>query len=133
MKTTSITTSAIKTLGVFILFMCMGCLTNTLQAQTTERTVTGKVSAADGPLENVGISLKGSTEGTVTDKNGAFTFPKKLSTGDVLVISYLGFKTQEIKLKDDTSFIEVTLEEEYVTFTGAPNSEKPYKSKRSKE
>ncbi|GLB48712.1 hypothetical protein Y10_10800 [Neptunitalea sp. Y10] len=111
----------------------MGCLTNTLQAQTTERTVTGKVSAADGPLENVGISLKGSTEGTVTDKNGAFTFPKKLSTGDVLVISYLGFKTQEIKLKDDTSFIEVTLEEEYVTFTGAPNSEKPYKSKRSKE
>lgn len=57
--------------------------------------ITGIVQDADGrSLIGVAIAIKGTTKGTTTDVNGNFVL--NANKGDVLVVSYIGFKTQEI-------------------------------------
>lgn len=59
------------------------------------------------PLESVTIQVKGTTNGTSTDKTGAF----KLDVPDanaVLVISLVGYKTQEVKVGSN-NFVTVKL------------------------
>ena len=97
-----------------------------------ERTITGVISTEDGPLESANVILKGTQIGTVTNSKGEFTFPKLLKTGDILLISYLGFETQSVKIKADTSVIKLVLSEDLLEFVGALDSNTPYKSKRSK-
>ena len=46
------------------------------------------------PLIGVTILLKGTTKGTVTDFDGKFSI--QASKGDILVVSYIGMRTQEI-------------------------------------
>ena len=58
-------------------------------------TVSGKVADQGDPLPGVTVAIKGTSQGTATDINGAFT----LSVPDanaVLVFSYIGYVTQEI-------------------------------------
>lgn len=131
MKTTAIS-KTMQTLGICLFLMVAVLTSNKAQAQASaEHEVKGIVTGPEGALEDVTIVLKGTTIGTSTDKKGAFTFPKLVSPGDILSFSYLGFQTKEVKIKEDTTFIEVTLTEEYVEFVGAPNSNQPYKSKRN--
>jgi TonB-linked SusC/RagA family outer membrane protein len=61
------------------------------------------------PLPGVSILVKGTNTGTVTDQDGYFTI--KADNGAVLVISYLGFKVQELTIGDQNSY-SVTLEED---------------------
>lgn len=71
-------------------------------------TVTGAVKDADGiPLPGVNILVKGTSNGTQTDFDGQFTI--QAETGETLVFSYLGMKTQEIGVSGDAE-IEVVLE-----------------------
>lgn len=66
--------------------------------------VQGKVTDFTGQaLQGVTIQIKGSASGTSTDANGAFslTVPKSSS---VLVVSYVGFPTQEVQVGNKTSF-----------------------------
>lgn len=101
-----------------------------LETIKKERTIKGNISDSNGPLLGAEVTLKGTKTGVSTDGDGNFTFPKTLNTGDVLVITYLGFKTVNFKIKEDTSFIKVTMTEEVVEIIGALSAEKPYKSKR---
>lgn len=106
------------------------------QAETNsqnERTVKGVISDANGPLESVNVILKGSNTGIVTNEKGEFTFPKPLKAGDILLVSYLGYKTQEVVIRENTTLIKITLEEDLFEFVGALDTNKPYKSKRSKK
>lgn len=60
-------------------------------------TVTGNVADAMGPMVGASIMEKGTTNGTVSDLNGHFTI--KVSSPDaVLVISSIGYTTQEVKV-----------------------------------
>jgi hypothetical protein len=54
-------------------------------------------------VPGVNVYLKGTTEGTYTNANGQFIFPKKLQEGDVLVFSSIGFLTQEFIIPGDVS------------------------------
>ncbi len=94
-------------------------------------TIKGKVSDDKGPLLGVNIVLKGSKIGVITDENGEFTFPKSLSSGDILVFSYLGFEKQNIIIDAKTTYINLLMSSDLVEMMGAPNADKPYKSKRS--
>lgn len=96
-----------------------------------ELTVKGKVTDDNGALPGVNIVLKGSKVGAVTDVNGEFTFPKSLSSGDILVFSYLGYDKQEVKIDSKTTFINLLMSDDVIEMMGAPNTDKPYKSKRS--
>ena len=57
--------------------------------------VSGVVTSADdsGPLPGVSVFVKGGTSGTITDLDGAYNI--KVSAGDVLVFSCIGFKEVE--------------------------------------
>ncbi len=68
--------------------------------------VTGKVLDEDGePLPGASIVVKGTSTGTTTDFDGNYTI--NASTGDVLVVSYIGFTTKEVTVNGST--INVTL------------------------
>lgn len=80
-----------------------------MSAQST--TIHGKVVDNEG-LEVIGatISLKGEKGvGTVTDLDGNFTLKTKDAAKDILVISYIGMKTQKVRVKGKTQ-IDVRME-----------------------
>ena len=117
-------------------FLVLGFLlmTFTIQAQSIEIRGVVKVKSDVGTetLADVNVYLKGTAIGTATNRKGEFKFPRKLNPGDILVFSYLGYKKKAIKLKSSSSFLNVFLEEDDNTLLGALNSNRRYKSKRSK-
>lgn len=58
-----------------------------------EKTVTGKISDASGPLPGVTVIIKGTKTGTQTDFDGKYSI--KATTGAVLQFSFIGFSTTE--------------------------------------
>ena len=79
--------------------------------QQQTRTITGTiVDNTKEPLIGVNIVVKGTTSGTVTDMNGKFSL-SITEANPVLVISYIGYKAQEIKVGNQSS-LNVTLEAE---------------------
>lgn len=132
-----------RTLGMLMTFMLASLAFNPMQAQTKKinssdvaqqgRIIKGVITNEDGPLESASIILKGTNIGTTTDANGEFTFPKPLNTGDVLLVTYLGFEPQELKIKNNSDVIKLQLTEDLVEFIGALNTDTPYKSKRSND
>lgn len=82
-----------KQLLLFLIyFLAFAC--NTF---SQERTVSGKVTAQDdgSTLPGVGVMLKGTSTGIITDGNGSFQV-KVPSQNAILVFSYMGFKTLEV-------------------------------------
>ena len=83
---------------------------NSVQAvQQSTKKITGTVSDSQGPVIGASIVEKGTTNGTVTDLDGNFTLNVK--PGATLVISYIGYTTQEIATGSQSSF-NVTLQED---------------------
>ena len=69
--------------------------------------ITGKISSDNGEaLSGVSLTVKGTSIGTSTDNNGNFTLVVP-QTG-TLVISYIGYQTQEVKVNSQ-SVINITL------------------------
>ena len=92
-------------LRITFLMLCFGLLS--LSAQ---QTVSGTVSDSQGvPLPGASVLEKGTTNGTQSDFDGNFTLDVSASNA-VLVISYIGFATQEIPV-DGQDTISVALEE----------------------
>ncbi|MDZ4716811.1 MAG: TonB-dependent receptor [Cytophagales bacterium] len=75
-----------------------------LVAAAQERIVSGKVSSAeDGtPVPGVNIIEKGTSNGTTTDVDGNFKI-NVTSESSVLSISFIGYKTQEIMVGNQTN------------------------------
>ena len=78
-------------------------------------TATGVVKDAMGEsVIGASVVVKGTTNGTITDFEGNFSIPN-VKKGDIIEISFVGYKTQEIVwqgkslnivLKDDTQALE---------------------------
>ena len=66
----------------------------------------GVVEDEFGPVAGASVVVKGTTNGTVTDMNGNFVLEVK--KGDVIVISFIGYLTQEIKYNGEQT-IKVSL------------------------
>jgi len=96
-----------KLIKPILLMVALLCCLATAKAQQ----ITGKVtSAKDGaPLTAVNITVKESLTGTVSDIDG--TFQLAASPGNTLVFSYIGFKTIEIALGNETT-LDVAMEED---------------------
>ncbi|WP_368662357.1 carboxypeptidase-like regulatory domain-containing protein [Zobellia laminariae] len=74
-------------------------------------TVTGIISDANGePLPGASIVLKGTTTGTQTDFDGNYTL-NSVDEDATLVVSYIGFTSQEIAVNGQAS-INVSLSED---------------------
>jgi TonB-dependent starch-binding outer membrane protein SusC len=66
---------------------------------------TGVVTDADNkPIAQANVAWKGSATGTVTDANGRFSLPAPGSGRRVLVVSYVGYRTQEVNAGNRTNF-----------------------------
>lgn len=74
-----------------------------------QKNITGTVSDESGPLPGVSILIKGTTVGTETDFNGNYSI--SASPNQILVFSYLGFKTVERNVGNLTK-IDVILVED---------------------
>jgi TonB-dependent starch-binding outer membrane protein SusC len=75
--------------------------------------VSGTVSDPGGQsLPGVNITIKGTTTGTTTDAQGAFSL--MAAPEDVLVVSFIGYKTSEIRVGAQT-ILTLTLEEDVAT------------------
>ena len=77
--------------------------------QQAKHTVSGVVSDALGPVAGANIVEKGTTNGTITDMNGNFTL--EVASNATLVISYIGYKEQEIAVNGQKT-VNVTLTED---------------------
>ncbi len=93
-----------------------------------EKTVSGTVSGDGTSLPGAAVVVKGTKNGTTTDFDGNFTI--KVKQGDVLEISYVGYKTRNVTvgasnrinvaLENDTQLSEVVVVAEgYKTTTRA--------------
>ncbi|MCE2995260.1 MAG: carboxypeptidase-like regulatory domain-containing protein [Cyclobacteriaceae bacterium] len=82
--------------------------------------VTGKItSAEDGaPMVGVNIALKGTTLGTVSNEKGEFSFDHELQEGDVLIFSYIGFKTFEQAVSAGSTSIAVIMQTDFEIILG---------------
>ena len=77
-----------------------------MQLSFGQKDITGTVTDPDGlPLPGVNVIVKGTAKGAQTDFDGKYTV-KDVNTGDVLIFSYLGFKTTErtVGASSDISF-----------------------------
>ncbi|MFE2862123.1 MULTISPECIES: SusC/RagA family TonB-linked outer membrane protein [Sphingobacterium] len=74
-----------------------------------QQTITGTVTDAKGPVSGATVSVKGTTKGTQTNASGAFTI--QAAPGEVLRISIVGYRTQEITVTSAKS-IKVSLTED---------------------
>jgi len=73
-----------------------------------QKTVTGMVSDASGPLPGVTVVVKGTDTGTQSDFDGNYTI--KASSGDVLQFSYIGMNPIE-KVVGNSNTVNVTMTE----------------------
>jgi len=81
----------------------MFCICTTASAQTTE--ITGKVIDANGlPVPNASVREKSTKTGTTANASGVFTI--KVKNNATLIISAIGFETQEVPA---TANVSVTL------------------------
>ena len=94
--------------------------------------VKGVVKSDNEALADVSIYVKGSSTGTVSKSNGSFTYPNPIQVGKTLVFSFLGYTTREIVITPESTYLEVIMEEAPVDILSAPNTNKPYKSKRQR-
>ncbi len=83
-------------------FLCIGLA----KAQT----VSGTVSDANGPLPGASVLVKGTTNGTQTDFDGNYAL-NNVSDSDVLVFSYIGYKSIEVAVNGQST-ISITMEED---------------------
>jgi TonB-linked SusC/RagA family outer membrane protein len=71
--------------------------------------ITGKVVDKNGqPVARAAVIVKGTSTGTTTDENGIFKI--NANPGDVLQISYVGYRTYEVKVTN-TSDLSIVMDE----------------------
>jgi TonB-linked SusC/RagA family outer membrane protein len=82
-----------------------------LNIQQQTKTITGTVIDDTGTeLIGVNIQIRGAAIGAITDINGQFTL-QNVPTGATLVISYIGYVSQEIRIGNETN-LRITMKED---------------------
>jgi TonB-dependent starch-binding outer membrane protein SusC len=88
-------------------------LPKTGTTQQQQKSVSGKVTDSSGvPLPGVTVSVKGTTQGSITNYNGVYSI-SGIPENAVLLFSFVGMKSQEILVNNKTT-IDVILYEEMI-------------------
>ena len=108
---------------VFITGLCLASLVSgvplpanasadtTAMIQQQSVKIKGRVTDASGePVIGANVVQKGTTNGTITDLNGDFTLT--VSQGAVLQVSFIGYKQQEVSLKNGQAQVTVVLKDD---------------------
>jgi len=83
-------------------------------AQAQTRNITGQVVSADKSeaIPGTTVLVKGTTNGVATDAEGRFKLQVPDKQDVTLVLSFLGYKAQEVTVKPDQTIVEVKLSPE---------------------
>lgn len=85
-------------------------LTEKVKLTTLQKKITGKITDSEGePIIGANISIKGTSQGVITDLQG--TFMLEVPESAILQISYIGFANKEVVVGDRKS-IQVVLQED---------------------
>lgn len=84
--------------------------TSEVQSVMQTGTVKGQVVDSTGePVIGANVQVKGTTNGTITDIDGNFTLNNAKGT---LVVSFIGYKSQEIVVKGNETNLQIVLKED---------------------
>lgn len=76
--------------------------------QQQKNMLKGLVNNENGePIIGANVTIKGQSNGTITDLNGNFTL--KCDKKDVIVISFIGYKTQSVNVGNQT-FLSISMQ-----------------------
>ena len=92
----------------FLLRMSLGLVVMAVSVSVfAQTTVSGRLTAEEtgDPLIGATVLVKGTSNGTITDLNGDFSL--SAPSGATLIISYIGFETQEISADADLSSLSM--------------------------
>lgn len=100
-----------------------------MSSSQQKKTITGTIVDPSGmPVIGANVMVKGTTNGTITDMDGKFSL--EVTSGATLVVSYVGYSNQEIKIGNQTKLSIVlkedseALDELVVTALGIKREEK---------
>lgn len=84
---------------LFLLFTFFSVVVVNAQSR---KMVSGVVISSDDhmPLPGASVAVKGTTDGTITDMDGRFSFEVP-SSAEMLVVSFIGFETTEVLITDE--------------------------------
>jgi TonB-linked SusC/RagA family outer membrane protein len=104
-KTTKVIPKRISVIVLVTLLSCLSAFAQTIKGEVTDIKGT--------PLPGVSVLLKGTAIGTATNIDGTYvlTTSKPLTAEDVLVFSFIGYKSAEVMLNGNT-VIDVKLQED---------------------
>ena len=80
-----------------------------IDAVQQAKKITGTVTDAMGPVIGANVLEKGTTNGVITDIDGNFSLSNAKGT---LVVSFIGYKSQEIVVKGNETNLKVVLAED---------------------
>src|SRR5882672_2272675 len=92
-----------------IAFLLVGSVTALAQSVVSG---TLKDGGTGETLAGVNIVVKGRITGTISDTEGKFNLKVNQAPPYTLSFSFIGFKTQEVEVKDATATIDITMEEQ---------------------
>ena len=81
-----------------------------LSAIAQEQQISGKVteSGSGAPIPGVNVIVKGTSIGTITDMDGAFTL--NASEGSILVFSFIGYTQREVAVTAGQTQFDISLD-----------------------
>lgn len=105
------TTTFLAGVGLFSMLICLGSQRALANSETIfivkaenilQSTITGTVTDSQGvPLAGASVLVKGTTSGTQTDFDGNYSISANANA--TLVVSYIGFVTQEVVVNGQAS------------------------------
>lgn len=100
------------TVSLAVAFSLTALVTNAQTNQQAKLTITGTITAGGESVIGATVLVKGTSVGTITDVDGAYTI--SAGNSDVLIFSSVGYTTQEIAVNGRTR-INVVLVDDVVT------------------
>ena len=85
--------------------------TGLMSVQQNGRQVTCTIVDKSGPILGANVVVKGTTIGNISDMDGRAII-ENVPTNAILVVSYIGYATQEVHLKGNQTSIKITLVED---------------------
>ncbi|MFN3754533.1 SusC/RagA family TonB-linked outer membrane protein [Flavobacterium sp.] len=96
---------------IWVYLFCLTCLAQSPKP-TTLQTISGIVSDANGALPGVTVTVKSTTQSTITDTTGKYSI--QATEGDILIFSYIGYKETTVAVTTN-SVINITMTEDATT------------------
>ncbi|HAI75054.1 MAG TPA: TonB-dependent receptor, partial [Microscillaceae bacterium] len=93
------------------------CLLGASNFVLAQNSISGNIVDTDTnePLVGVSIIIKGTVAGTITDASGNFTLNSKTTPPFTLVISSIGYQTQEVLFDGSNNSLSISLSEQTIT------------------